>query len=100
MHTKSRFLFRLGRKTAATPGATDNIPRATTNVSPCMRTTLSSDWCADVLDAGSAGTNESSMTKVAVSDALFCVADRCVQIMGGTGVTRDTVVEQVFREVR
>lgn len=40
------------------------------------------------------------MTKVAVSDALFCVADRCVQIMGGTGVTRDTVVEQVFREVR
>jgi acyl-CoA dehydrogenase len=58
------------------------------------------DWCADVLDSGSPGTTESSMAKVAVSEALFRVADRCVQVMGGTGVTRDTIVEQVFREVR
>jgi len=58
------------------------------------------DWCAGVLDAGSQATTESSMTKVAVSDALFRVADRCVQIMGGTGVSRDTIVEQVFREIR
>jgi acyl-CoA dehydrogenase len=58
------------------------------------------DWCADVLDAGSQGTVESSMTKVAVSDALFRVADRCVQVMGGRGVSRDTIVEQVFREIR
>jgi acyl-CoA dehydrogenase len=40
------------------------------------------------------------MAKVAVSEALFRVADNCVQVMGGTGVTRDTIVEQVFREVR
>lgn len=58
------------------------------------------DWCADILDTGSLGTSESSMAKVAVSDALFRVADRCVQVMGGTGVTRDTMVEQVFREIR
>lgn len=58
------------------------------------------DWCADVLDGGSLGTAESSMAKVAVSDALFRVADRCVQVMGGTGVTQDTIVEQVFREIR
>ena len=58
------------------------------------------DWCADVLDTGSLGTAESSMAKVAVSDALFRVADRCVQVMGGTGVTQDTIVEQVFREIR
>jgi acyl-CoA dehydrogenase len=58
------------------------------------------DWCADVLDSGSLGTIESSMAKVAVSDALFRIADRCVQVMGGTGVTRDTMVEQVFREIR
>jgi len=58
------------------------------------------DWCADVLDSGSLGTVESSMTKVAVSEALFRVADRCVQVMGGTGVSRDTMVEQVFREIR
>jgi alkylation response protein AidB-like acyl-CoA dehydrogenase len=58
------------------------------------------DWCAGVLDTGSLGTVESSMAKVAVSEALYRIADRCVQVMGGTGVTRDTIVEQVFREVR
>lgn len=58
------------------------------------------DWCAGVLDSGASGISESSMTKVAVAEALFRIADRCVQVMGGTGVTRDTVVEQVFREVR
>lgn len=58
------------------------------------------NWCAGVLDSGADGTRESSMTKVAVSEALFRVADRCVQVMGGAGVTRDLIVEQVFREVR
>ncbi|WP_338466266.1 acyl-CoA dehydrogenase family protein [Novosphingobium sp. ZN18A2] len=58
------------------------------------------DWCAGVLDTGSLGTVESSMAKVAVSEALMRIADRCVQMMGGTGVTDKTIVEQVFREVR
>lgn len=58
------------------------------------------DWCAGVLDGGSLGTAESSMAKVAVSEALMRVADRCVQVMGGTGLTSDTIVEQVFREIR
>ncbi|TXG98133.1 MAG: acyl-CoA dehydrogenase [Rhodocyclaceae bacterium] len=58
------------------------------------------DWCASVLDSGSLGTVESSMAKVAVSEALMRIADRCVQVMGGTGVTDDTIVEQVFREIR
>jgi acyl-CoA dehydrogenase len=58
------------------------------------------DWCASVLDAGSQGTAESSMAKVAVSEALQRIADRCVQVMGGTGVTDATIVEQVYREIR
>jgi acyl-CoA dehydrogenase len=58
------------------------------------------DWCADVLDSGSLGTTESSMTKASVSELLYRVADRCVQVMGGTGVSKDTVVEQIFREIR
>jgi acyl-CoA dehydrogenase len=58
------------------------------------------DWCAGVLDEGHPGTAESSMAKVAVSEALFRVADRCVQAMGGTGVTDDTIVELFFREIR
>jgi len=58
------------------------------------------DWCAGVLDAGATAGSESAMTKVAVSEGLYRVADRCVQVMGGTGVTQDTIVEQVFREMR
>ena len=70
------------------------------NMIDLQQAALMIDWCAGVLDAGHAGTTESSMTKVAVSDALFRVADRCVQAMGGAGVSRDSIVEQVFREVR
>lgn len=58
------------------------------------------DWAAGVLDTGSLATVESSMAKVAVSEALMRVADKCVQVMGGTGVSGDTIVEQIFREVR
>jgi acyl-CoA dehydrogenase len=70
------------------------------NMIDLKQSELMIDWCADVLDGGSLGTAESSMAKVAVSEALFRVADRCVQVMGGNGVTRDTIVEQVFREIR
>jgi acyl-CoA dehydrogenase len=58
------------------------------------------DWCASVLDTGSLATAESSMAKAAVSEMLMTVADNCVQVMGGTGVTDRTIVEQVFREIR
>ena len=58
------------------------------------------DWCAGVLDTGELGTTESSMAKTFVAETLFQIADRCVQAMGGTGVTGDTIVEQLFREVR
>jgi acyl-CoA dehydrogenase len=58
------------------------------------------DWCAEVIDSGATAIIESSMAKIAVSEALFRIADRCVQVLGGLGVTRETVVEQVFREIR
>jgi acyl-CoA dehydrogenase len=70
------------------------------NLIDLKQSELMIDWCADVLDGGSLGTVESSMTKVAVSDALFRVADRCVQVMEGAGVSGDTIVEQTFRETR
>jgi len=70
------------------------------NLIDLQQAALMIDWCAGVLDGGVLGTNESSMAKVAVSEAVYRVADRCVQVMGGMGVSRDTIVEQVFREVR
>lgn len=70
------------------------------NVIDLKQSELIIDWCAALLDTGAPGTAESSMAKVAVADALFRVADRCVQVMGGTGVSQDTMVEQLFREIR
>ena len=70
------------------------------NMIDLQQSELMIDWFAGVLDGGSLGTVESSMAKVAVSEALYRVADRCVQVMGGTGVSGDTIVEQVFREIR
>lgn len=70
------------------------------NLIDLKQSELMIDWCAGVLDTGSLGTAESSMAKVAVSEALSRVADRCVQVMGGTGVTGDTMVEQFYREIR
>lgn len=70
------------------------------NLIDLKQSELMIDWCAAVLDTGLLGVAESSMTKVAVSEALMRIADRCVQVMGGTGVSSDTIVEQVFREIR
>ena len=53
-----------------------------------------------VLDQGGCGGTESSMAKVVCSEAIWRVADRCVQILGGQGVTGETLVERIFREVR
>ena len=53
-----------------------------------------------VLDQGGRGGTESSMAKVVCSEAIWRVADRCVQILGGQGVTGETLVERIFREVR
>ncbi len=53
-----------------------------------------------VLDQGSKGNLESSMSKVAVSEAVWRVVDRCVQILGGQGVTSETVVMRIFKDMR
>ncbi|MCB1549890.1 MAG: acyl-CoA dehydrogenase family protein [Hyphomicrobiaceae bacterium] len=56
--------------------------------------------CAWLLDTGDKANMESGLAKVFCSEALFRVADRSLQILGGTGVSTDTVVERFFREIR
>lgn len=52
------------------------------------------------LDKGESARNESSMVKVFVSESLFRIADRSLQVLGGLGLTHDTQVERIFREIR
>jgi acyl-CoA dehydrogenase len=40
------------------------------------------------------------MAKAFVSEELFRVADRCVQVLGGIGISDETVVEMIFRDMR
>jgi acyl-CoA dehydrogenase len=56
--------------------------------------------CAQVLDRGELALHESSRAKVIVSEALWRVVDRCVQILGGQGVSGETVVSRIFADMR
>ncbi len=56
--------------------------------------------CAASLDKGERASSESSIAKVVCSEAIYRIADRSMQILGGSGLTRDTPVERIFREVR
>ncbi len=53
-----------------------------------------------LLDQGQRGAFESSRAKVVCSEAEWRVVDRCVQIMGGMGVTNETAVMRIFTDMR
>ncbi len=53
-----------------------------------------------LLDQGERGAFESSRAKVVCSEAEWRVVDRCVQIMGGMGVTNETAVMRIFTDMR
>lgn len=53
-----------------------------------------------VLDQGGLGLQDSSRAKVIVSEAVWRVVDRCVQVLGGQGVTGETVVARIFADIR
>ncbi len=53
-----------------------------------------------LLDQGEQARNETSMYKVFCSEALGRVVDRSLQILGGMGITTDTVVERIYRDIR
>ena len=53
-----------------------------------------------LLDNGERGAFESSRAKVVCSEAEWRVVDRCVQIMGGMGVTGETPVMRIFTDMR
>ena len=53
-----------------------------------------------LLDQGQRGTHESSMAKVICSEAIWRVVDRSMQILGGLGITDDTIVARLFRDIR
>ncbi|WP_280496173.1 acyl-CoA dehydrogenase family protein [Nocardia asiatica] len=63
----------------------------------CRLTIWHACW---LMDNGEKARHESSIAKSFVSEELFKVADRCVQVLGGIGISDETVVEMIFRDIR
>lgn len=53
-----------------------------------------------LLDQGEKGNYESSRAKVVCSEAEWRVVDRCVQMLGGIGVTGESPVMKIFTDMR
>jgi len=53
-----------------------------------------------MLDQGERCNFESSVAKVVCSEAQWRVVDRSVQILGGQGVTHETIVAKIFADMR
>jgi acyl-CoA dehydrogenase len=56
--------------------------------------------CAWLLDTGAKGRHESSVAKVICSEAEWRVVDRSVQVLGGSGITDETIVAKIFTDMR
>jgi alkylation response protein AidB-like acyl-CoA dehydrogenase len=66
-----------------------------------LHTARLSIWhCAAFLDKGELGRHASSVAKVIASEAEWRVVDRSVQVLGGQGVTRETIVARIFADMR
>jgi acyl-CoA dehydrogenase len=52
------------------------------------------------LDRGHEARQETSMCKVFVAEAVGRVIDRCIQVCGALGISRDLLLERLYRDVR
>jgi len=53
-----------------------------------------------LLDQGEEARQETSMCKVYCSEKLGAVVDRAVQVMGGSGISHDTAIARIYRNIR
>ncbi len=61
---------------------------------------LAIQHCAWSFDRSGPNRYDSSVAKVIASEACWRVVDRCVQLLGGQGVTHDTIVARIFADMR
>ncbi len=52
------------------------------------------------LDRGDEARQETSMCKVFVAEAVGRIIDRCIQACGALGISRDCILERLYRDVR
>ncbi|TKT74500.1 acyl-CoA dehydrogenase family protein [Aquamicrobium sp. LC103] len=95
-HVRTRKLF--GGAMAQIAGVQTKIADMSIDLETAALAVYRAAWVKDT--AGGRGTREASMAKLMGSEAAGRVIDSAVQLFGGLGVTRGSIVEQLYREVR
>jgi acyl-CoA dehydrogenase len=94
-HARTRTAF--GKPIGEHQGVSFPLAQNEIDLHVCRLLTWRTCW---LMDQGVKGRHESSIAKAEISERLFRVVDRCVQALGGIGVTDETVVEMIYRDLR
>lgn len=93
---KTRRLF--GGPMSEIAGVQSKLADMAVDLETAALTVYRAAWAKDT--TGGRCTREASMAKLVGSEAAGRIIDSAVQLFGGMGVTRGSVVEQLYREVR
>ena len=74
------------------------IARMATGIDASALLTYRAAWQRDV--AGTPTTREAAMAKLTTTETAQRIIDRCVQLHGALGVTRGTIPERLYRDIR
>lgn len=86
-----------GRPVSDFQGVSFPLAEAKTKYKAAENLALNTAW---KIDQGRSAIEETSMTKLYCTEMLWDVADKCVQVHGGTGVAKETNIENVLRYSR
>jgi acyl-CoA dehydrogenase len=95
-HTNKRRLF--GKPMHGLEGVQMALADMATDLEGAALLVYRAAWAHDV--RGERGAYEACMAKLAGSEAAGRIVDRAVQLLGGLGVTRGNIIEQLYREAR
>ena len=95
-HTDQRRLF--GKAMHGLEGVQMALADMATDLEGAALLVYRAAWAHDV--RGERGAYEACMAKLAGSEAAGRIVDRAVQLLGGKGVTRGNIIEQLYREAR
>ena len=95
-HTSQRRLF--GKSMNALDGVQMALAEMATDIEGAALLVYRAAWSHDV--RGERSAYAACMAKLAGSEAAGRVVDRAVQLLGGQGVTRGNIIEQLYREAR
>ena len=95
-HTDKRRLF--GKPMHGLEGVQMALADMATDLEGAALLVYRAAWAHDV--RGERGAYEACMAKLAGSEAAGRIVDKAVQLLGGQGVTRGNIIEQLYREAR